>query len=387
MKTLFEKLPNIEEDPIFAIQQRAVLGGGNAINASIGTILDEEGNLMMLPSVHHALKYAGEKLSERGMGYAPLLGLQAFKNSVIHLLFGADKDNNIACAATTGGTGALALNLRLINRCLPGCRIIVPVPAWQNYRTIIEGTGLQTVEVPYLVEGEASIDGCLQALETSREPSVIIVQACCHNPTGKDWTIEQWDKLLDAVSARDGVLMIDVAYQGLGSGVEEDVHILKRVMNAGCNACIAWSGAKNHTLYGERPGLAATICRDEHLRSLVERHYGRILRSMHSCSPLFGQWIVSIVQEQKSVEWMEDLLHVRSMLERKRSMLQDHLPQSFRPSVAGKGLFAMLPLGPKHVEELWQKHGIFLGPGGRINIAGIPMQRILSMAATITSLL
>ncbi len=383
MPSPFHRLPDVTPDPIFALLAEARAAGKDGIDVSIGMMLDDEARPILLPSVQQAVNELAQDLMHERFGYAPLTGSPSFRDTVRHLAVG-DAHKHVCCAATVGGTGAVAVALHLVKKMSGDATLVLPVPAWGNYPTLAEGAGLPLQRVPYLEDGLPSARGCIEALEQSRAPVALMLQAGCHNPTGLDFTREQWEEVFAAMAAHDAIAVIDMAYQGFGEGPEQDALPVRLAAEKGVAALIAWSGAKNHSLYSERAGALLALCPDAESVQRTERHIGRILRSMHSCAALFGQSVVTHVQERYREEWLRDLADMRAVLRQKRERLMEGLPESFAHSLDGRGMFAALPLTPEQIAAL-KRAKVFLTDEGRINIAGIPDARIDELLARITA--
>jgi aspartate/tyrosine/aromatic aminotransferase len=381
--SFLSRLPHAAVDPIFAVAAEARAAGEKAIDASVGMILDEDGKPAVLPCVRLAAEEWARAL-EQAFPYPPLLGIPAFRRAVTTLVFGSE--GGVASAAAAGGTGALALNLKLL-KLLGITRVLLPSPSWPNHRRLIEGQGLQGIDVPFLdADGEPSPQPLLKALEKAgRESCGLLLQASCHNPTGKAWTADDWRAVAAATSGSSHVVLLDCAYQGLGEGVEEDVQSVRLLRDAGVSLLLAWSASKNHTIYGLRTGLACAVTASEEEREEIEKHYGICLRQLHSAAPTVGQQLVAAVQGRHGGEWRNDVGTTRELIRRKRERLIEAFPD-WRTALRGQGLFAMLPLSPASVLRLRAK-GIFFTEDGRINIAGIPLRRLDAFTEAVRAVL
>lgn len=405
MHSLYSVLPPPKPDPLFAIAAEAQAAGKSAINGTIGVYMDEDGKVLVFPSVRAALRDLGDTIETYNCSYPPLTGLPSFRSSVTKLLIG-DRRDVVASIASTAGTGALAIDLRLMKMMLDrpsplayrqagltphpqgeGKRIILPAPAWANHLPVCKWAGLEVVEVPYIIDGRASIDGIAVAVKAEKSSFGLLLQVGCHNPTGLDLSDDQWLELIDHLKGRPCIVLLDFAYQGFKGTPEEDRSIIGRFVDAGIATLVTWSASKNHSIYGLRTGLAAAFVKDEAEKALVEGTYSNITRGLHSAAPTFGQAVVALVQEKYQQQWISDLASARATLKRKRELLLKHLPASFSSSLTGYGMFAVLPLSEAQVTELKVTHNVFLPLDGRINIAGIPEARIGELCQKIESVL
>jgi aromatic-amino-acid transaminase len=372
--TLFNALPPAKPDPIFGLAAAAKAAGPGAIDGTLGVYMDENGKPLLLPSVRSAIAEIAASLPDRGYGYPPLLGLPEYRSAVTRLLFGEDAVT--AGIAATGGTGALAINLRMAALLAPDLKVILPVPAWVNHRPLILAAKLPLIECPYVLEGAASIEGILSAMRAETGTVAVILQTGCHNPTGLDLPEEQWRALAKEMAARGAVAMLDTAYQGFAGEPEEDTLALRIMREHGVVTTVSWSASKNHSIYGERTGFSCVILPDGKLRPDAENHYSSITRGLHSATATFGQSIVARVHADHEAEWRTDLAAARDMLRRKRDILRGMLPASFQRSLAGNGMFTLLPLEHEQIVALRETHLVFLSHEGRINIAGVPLARM-----------
>lgn len=378
----FSALPPSKPDPIFAVAESAKAAGPQALNGTIGVFMDENGTPAMFPSVRSALEDIAKELTTRSYSYPALTGLPAFRTSVYRLVFG-EKMPTIASIASTGGTGAVALNIRLTKLMDPEITLILPVPAWANHAPLCRAAGITTVEVPYLENGAPGINGILDAMEMTPGNCCVLLQVGCHNPLGLDLDSTQWEELLKAMDKKRAVALLDFAYQGFSGTPEEDAAPVRLFARREFPTLIAWSASKNHAIYSERCGLACAVVPDEKTRIEVEANYSTLTRGIHSAAATFGQGVVARVQTAYQDAWLKDMATAREILKSKRDVLARTLPENFRKTVSGHGMFAMLPLTEGQIDRLAREQKVFLTRDGRINIAGISMKRIAELAQKI----
>ncbi len=382
----FRSLPSATPDAIYAIAEKAKQAGALAIDGSIGVFMNEEGAVAMFPSVRKAIRDIGDDILERSYGYPHLLGLPGFRNAVHDLLFGTNAPPTASIAAV-GGTGAVSLCLRMVKLMDEGTTVIVQVPAYANHHRLCKVAGLRTIDVPYFLSGQPTVEGIEHALRHLHGPKALLLQADCHNPTGKDFTTDQWRDVIDLCTQYGAAAVLDLAYQGFKGTPEEDAGVARMFAQSGVTTLIAWSASKNHCIYGERVGLASAVVADELTKEHVENHWALLTRGIHSAASTFGQTIVQRVQSTYRDEWLHDLAQAREMLTRKRQTLHANLPPEMRRAVDGHGMFAMLPLLPAQIDTLEREHSVFMTRDGRINIAGIPLKRIPELADRIRSII
>lgn len=370
------RLPDISPDPIFTAAQRAKHGGSDAINGTIGVVLSERGELLLLPSVREAIATIDSTKTE----YPPLAGLPAYLDVVKKLTFDTA---DVAAVASVGGTGALSMLLHLAKH--SGYQsVILPTPTWANHQRIISSAGLKIAECAYLENGTPTFAPLIAIAEETTEPCILLLQASCHNPTGRDPSKEQWQEVADALADTPHAVLLDFAYQGLGDGIEEDRESIRMFSNADIPLLVSWSASKNHCLYGLRTGAAFMSIPGD--TNLAQQHLSMMSRSLVSVAPIIGQKIVATVQAEHADEWNAELTILRTLLAKKRQMLADALPQFAQLILSSKGLFLQLPLTEQQIELLTSKK-VFLTPDGRINIAGISLNRIKEIGIYITQTL
>lgn len=381
----FSRLPSPKPDPLFAIGAEAQAAGPSAINGTLGIFMDEQGHPLVFPSVKKALSRLGKNIENFNYSYPPLTGLPDYRKAVTRLI---TTEEHTASIASTGGTGALAINLQLMKMMLPHePSVMLPVPAWGNHLPVCLYAGLHPIEAPYIEKGTASIDGVISVIRKQKKAFGILLQVGCHNPTGLDYTDEQWTVLLDELAKKQCIVLLDIAYQGFKGTVGEDIVPIQMSRSRGITTLVTWSASKNHSIYGLRTGLALAFVESEQEKKTVEGTYSSISRGLHSAAPTFGQAIVAFVQEHAKEQWENDLLAARTVLVSKRRRMMKHLPDVFHKALSGYGMFAMLPLSVTQVNKLKHEHHVFILLDGRINIGGIPEARIRELCGKIVAVL
>ncbi len=388
MHPSFSSLPTPKPDPLFAIAAEAQAAGPDAINGTLGIYMDEEGKPLLFPSVKKALLELEKNLQGFNYSYPLLTGLPSFTGAVGKLL-SPSGEGIVASIAATGGTGALAINLRLLKMLLGdgNVSIIVSTPAWANHLPVCKWAGLQIIEAPYIQNGKASIDGIVSTAKKIKEPFGVLLQVGCHNPTGLDFSDDQWKEIVVELKKLDCIVLLDSAYQGFRNEPEKDAEPIRLCRDAGLITLVTWSASKNHSIYGLRTGLSGAFVNSTEEKNTVEGTYCTIVRGLHSAAPTFGQAIVALVQEKYQQAWREDLKSAREVLKKKRQMMKSNLPDAFQATLEGHGMFAILPLSEAQVIRLKEEHKVFFPLDGRVNIAGIPERRIGELCGKITKVL
>ncbi len=380
----FSALPPSKPDPIFAVAAAAKAAGSEALNGTIGVYMDEDGIPVIFPSVRMALDDVAKDFKTRSFSYPPLTGLPEFRSSVHRLVFG-EQSPIIASIASTGGTGAVSLNIRLAKLIDPAITLLLPTPAWANHAPLCKAANIKTVEVPYLRAGKPDISGIVEGMEHAEGNCVVLLQAGCHNPLGLDYSRQQWEELLLEMKRMNAIALLDCAYQGFATTPEEDAAPIRLFAQSHVITLVAWSASKNHSIYSERTGLACAVVPDERTKTAVEGHYSTLTRGIHSAAATVGQSIVARVQTAHQTQWLTDMTDARAMLKKKRYALMESLPKNLAAAVDGHGMFTTLPLTREQIDRLQTEQKVFLTGDGRINIAGIPLTRIDELAEKIRS--
>ncbi|MDD5751605.1 MAG: aminotransferase class I/II-fold pyridoxal phosphate-dependent enzyme [Candidatus Peribacteraceae bacterium] len=383
MSSPFSLLPPPSIDPIFAVAQEAGAAGTAALDATVGVILDEQGRPHVLDCVRRAAQEWAQTFAAGDFSYPPLLGVPAFREAATRLIFGKNTDA-VASIAATGGTGAVALHLKLL-KLLGITAVILPVPTWPNHQRLLKGFGFSVIEIPYLADGKPAVEGIRQALAQAKEPVALLLQAGCHNPTGLTYSVEQWQSIASVLSGEKHIVLLDLAYQGLAQEPEKDAAPVSLFRQTGIPLLVAWSASKNHSIYGLRTGLACAVADNAAQKAELDRHFMIFTRELHSAASVAGQHIVAIVQQRSAKEWRNEIGVLRSLLQQKRALLAEAFPR-FADALRGEGMFALLPLSAEHIAAL-KRQNVFFTEDGRINIAGIPMARMEELIGKVKSII
>jgi aspartate/tyrosine/aromatic aminotransferase len=262
-------------------------------------------------------------------------------------------------------------------------KVLLPTPTWPNHLKVCSTVGIHITETPYLADSLPCIDSIIEEVAALTQPHVLLMQAGCHNPTGLDPSQDQWKALAKSLKGTSHILLLDFPYQGLGKGVQEDAEVIQICMDAGISFLIAWSASKNHGIYGLRTGVAFAVVSDSETE-VIQQHLDMISRSTISVAPVTGQYALSITQSKFKKEWLDELAELRLSLDKKREVISKMLPTL--SCINTNGLFIKLPLSADQIDSLKSKN-IFLNPNGRLNIAGIPAERIEELCKAIAEVL
>ena len=336
--------------------------------------------------VFGAIKAAEEKLvrEQDSKAYLGPEGDMAFVEALMPYIFGkdsADMGGRIEGMQTPGGTGSLRLALALAKRAGID-RIFVGVPSWPNHAQICNDLGLEVVEFNHAVaEGQTDMDALRAALGGAAETDAVLLHGCCHNPTGIDYSHAEWDEIAQLVSEAKVLPILDLAYQGLGNGMEDDAYGVRRVLVAVPEALICYSCDKNFGLYRDRVGafyIMASVPED--LPRMMSNAHG-LARANWSQPPDHGAAAVRLVLEDETLtaQWLDELDQMRERMRQVRAKLAaaGSAGSVDLRSIGGQnGLFSIVPLSKEQVLEMREKHGVYMAGSGRINVAGLTLGNI-----------
>jgi aromatic-amino-acid transaminase len=334
----------------------------------------------------------------KARGYLPIDGIAAYDQAVQGLVFGADsaavKAGRIATVQALGGTGGLKVGADLLKRMNPDAKVLISDPSWENHRALFEGAGFVVESYPYYDAARRGIDfdAMLTALNAAAAGTIVVLHACCHNPTGYDITAEQWAAVVDAVRARGLVAFLDMAYQGFGEGIVEDGAAVERFMAAGLDFLVSTSFSKSFSLYGERVGALSVVCASKDEAQRVLSQLKRVIRTNYSNPPTHGAQVVALVLTTPALRtmWEGELagmrVRIKQMRDALRAKLEAALPrQDFAFITRQRGMFSYSGLGKAQMERLRAEFGIYGVDSGRICVAALNTRNIDAAVAAIVA--
>jgi len=368
------------------------------INLSIGIYFDDAGRIPVLDCVHQA---EARMLAESGpKPYLPIEGSGAMRTAVQHLLFGeaheAVASRRIATLQTVGSSGGLKVGADFIQRWLPGSALWVSDPTWDNHRAMFEGAGVAVNTYPYYdpATGGLKFDEMLATLDGLPARSVVLLHACCHNPTGVDLTRAQWSQLIPVLQRRELLPYLDLAYQGYGDGIAEDAWAVRALASAGLSFFIANSFSKSMSVYGERAGALSVVCADAAEAELVLGQMKATVRRNYSSPAIHAAGIVSRVLTDPALRqsWETDVAGMRlRILDMRRSLhgvLSAQRPgRDFGYFLSQRGMFSYTGLSAAQVDRLREEFGVYLVRSGRVCIAGLNTGNVERTAAAMAAVL
>jgi aromatic-amino-acid transaminase len=368
------------------------------VNLSIGIYFDDDGHIPVLDSVREA---ESQMLVERGVkSYLPMEGLPAMRAAVQELLFGraslALAQRRVATVQTVGSSGGLKVGADFIKRWLPGSGVWVSDPTWDNHRAMFEGAGVTVKTYPYYdaTSGGLKFDAMCDALHALPPKSIVLLHACCHNPTGVDLSREQWQALVPIVAERQLLPYLDLAYQGYGDGIEADAYAVRLMAERGLSFIVANSFSKSMSVYGERAGALSFVCADADEAALVLGQLQATVRRNYSSPPLHAAGIVARVLGDAALraKWEAEVAAMRErILAMRRSLhavLSAKLPgRDFGYFLTQRGMFSYTGMTAAQVDRLREEHAVYLVRSGRMCVAGLSTKNVERVAQAMAAVL
>ncbi len=381
--SLFSAVEMAPRDPILGLTEafNADPRPGK-VNLGVGVYYDEEGRIPLLRAVAQVEKARVEQQAPRG--YLPVDGIAAYDSAVQQLLFGPESallaEGRVVTTQALGGTGALKTGADFLKRLLPTATVAISNPSWENHRALFQYAGFPVVNYRYYDAATRDVDrnGMLEDLNQLPPRSIIVLHACCHNPTGVDLKAEDWQRIIDVIRAREHVPFVDIAYQGFGDGIAEDALAVRLFARSGLDFFVSSSFSKSFSLYGERVGALSIVTRSHEEASRVLSQVKRVIRTNYSNPPIHGASIVSSVLNSPELRasWENELAEMRRRIHRMREALVQRLhakgaPGDFSFVSRQRGMFSFSGLSPEQVEQLRTDYGVYIVSTGRICAAAL----------------
>jgi aromatic-amino-acid transaminase len=394
-RSLFATVELAPRDPILGLNEQFAADPNPAkVNLGVGVYFDENGKLPLLKCVQEAERLMME--TPKARGYLPIDGIAAYDKAVQGLVFGADsavvKAGRIATVQALGGTGGLKLGADFLKRLNPNAPVLISDPSWENHRALFESAGFVVGQYPYYDAARRGVDfdAMLAALNSAVAGSIAVLHACCHNPTGYDITLAQWQQVIAAVKARELVPFLDMAYQGFGEGIAEDGAVVGLFIESGMDFFVSTSFSKSFSLYGERVGALSVVCESKDEAERVLSQLKRVIRTNYSNPPIHGAQVVALVLTTPALRamWEEELAGMRVRIKQMRVALQDKLKaagvkQDMSFITRQVGMFSYSGLGKEQMQRLRSEFGIYGVDSGRICVAALNHQNIDAVVSAI----
>lgn len=395
---MLEQLAPLPEDPILGLSLACAADNNPCkVDLGVGVYKDEQGDTPIMSAVRQAQALWHQR--EQSKSYLEAGGIAGFNDGIAKLLLGEGhatlQSQRVACVQTPGGCGANRLAAELVKRCRPNARIWLPIPSWLNHFPLLRGAGLEIAEYPYYdgVNSGVDFDAMTTALNEAEPGDLVLVHGCCHNPTGADLSRQQWQIIAAICKRRRLIPFIDIAYQGLGDGIDEDAWGTRHLAAELDEIFLAYSCSKNFGLYRERVGAVMVISADRQLAEVCRGQLINCARSMYTLSPSHGAAIVDIILSEPALKenWDGELTQMRNRIQDLRQAFYRQtqaagMGDRFQFIAREKGLFSALGLTPKQVHQLRDKRSIYMVKSSRINIAGLNQANMAYVVAALTEL-
>lgn len=395
---MFEYLRPQQPDAIMALMEACKADSNpDKIDLGVGVYKDAAGATAVMKAVKQAEELCWHE--EQTKTYVSTVGLLDFRKHMLDLMFGADNPvlSRTASAQAAGGSGALRLGAEIIKSAAPDATVWVSTPTWANHIPLISSAGLKMESYPYYNRETLGVDfeDMLATLESKAKPGdVVVLHGCCHNPTGADLSSAQWDRLAEFLKDKKITPFVDLAYFGLGRGMDEDSYGLRKILSVCPEAVVAMSCSKNFGLYRERVGLIAVVCKDENTAETAQSQLGFIQRKIISMPPNHGAALVARILGDGGLRqmWVDELDAMRDRMTGLRQLLSEALNvqggEVMSAAVKNQnGMFSTLPLSPEQAIKLREEHSVYMTNSGRINIAGANASNIPRLADAILKVL
>ena len=392
---MFEKLEMAPADPILGLTDAFNNDPNPAkINLGVGVYKNESGVTPVMDSVRKAEKIMLD--TQKTKGYLPIPGDPAYGKVVRELVFGSADAYPAATAHTPGGTGALRVAGEFLKKVNPGATVWVSDPTWPNHNGIFADAGFTVDKYTYYNAKDRSLnfDGMLVAMRKMAAGDIVILHACCHNPSGIDPTTEQWKQIAQVVNEKKLLPLVDFAYQGLGRGLDEDAEGVRILAAAVEEMVICSSFSKNFGLYNERVGAITLKGASKETIDKAFSNLKTVIRQIYSNPPSHGGAIVVTIMKDAALraEWEKEVAQIRGRIAEMRQLFVDTLKakgvqQDFSFLTHQYGMFSFSGLNPEQVKRLKEKYSIYIVGSGRINVAGMTKANMDPLCAAVAEVL
>src|SRR5690554_4067278 len=399
MTSLFDAVELAPRDPILGLNEQYNSDTRpQKVNLGVGVYYNDEGRIPLLRAVRQAEVQRIEAAAARG--YLPIDGLPSYNKGAQTLLLGEGSDviasGRAVTIQTLGGTGALKVGADFLRQLLPQSHVVISNPSWENHRALFERAGSRVDTYPYYHAETHGLDfdGMLAGLRALPASTVVVLHACCHNPTGVDPSFEQWQQIAATVKENKLVPFLDIAYQGFGEGLEEDASVVRLFASLDITMLVSSSFSKSFSLYGERVGALTFITASQDESTRVLSQLKRVIRTNYSNPPTHGGTVVAAVLNTPELHglWSEELAHMRERIRSVRTQLVEKLKvrnvaHDFDFVLAQRGMFSYSGLTSEQVEKLRVDHGVYAVSSGRICVAALNSSNIDYVADAIAKVL
>ena len=386
--SMFSAVEMAPRDPILGLNEQFNADTNPAkVNLGVGVYYDDNGKLPLLQCVQTAEKTMMDKPTARG--YLPIDGIAAYDAGVKALVFGADSEpvtsGRVATVQAIGGTGGLKIGADFLKRLSPNATVLISDPSWENHRALFTNAGFTVESYPYYDAAKRGVnfDAMLAALNAAAAGTIVVLHACCHNPTGYDITAAQWDQVIAACKAKSLTPFLDMAYQGFGYGIAEDGAVIGKFVAAGLNFFVSTSFSKSFSLYGERVGALSVLCESKEEAGRVLSQLKIVIRTNYSNPPTHGGAVVAAVLGNPALraQWEQELGEMRVRIKAMRQKLVDGLKaagvqQDMSFITTQIGMFSYSGLTKDQMVRLRNEFGVYGTDTGRMCVAALNSKNI-----------
>ncbi|MGE8214934.1 MAG: aromatic amino acid transaminase [Stenotrophomonas maltophilia] len=394
--SFFANVELVPGDPILGLTEAYADSRPTKVNLGVGIYYDESGRIPLLRAVKQIEQQLADEAKPRG--YLPIDGLPAYNQATRELVFGKDSPllaaGRVATSQTIGGSGALRVGADLLHKLLPHATIAISNPSWENHRAVFGAAGFEVVEYSYFDPATHGVDfdSMLADLAKLQPGTVVLLHACCHNPTGADLTLAQWKQVAELLKDRQLFPFIDMAYQGFDKGISEDGAAVRIIAEAGIDSfVVANSYSKSFSLYGERIGALSVVAPDATSAKAVQSQVKRIIRTIYSSPSNHGAALVAGVLNSTELRqvWEAELTEMRERIHALRHGLVEHLVAAGAPEFAfindQAGMFSYSGLTRPQVDRLRDEFGIYAVGTGRICVAALNQGNLAYVAKAVAT--
>ncbi len=381
--SLFSAVEMAPRDPILGLNEAFNADPRtHKVNLGVGVYFNEEGRIPLLRAVAAAEQARIEAHAPRG--YLPIEGIAAYDQAVQKLLFGSNSEllaaGRVVTTQSVGGTGALKTGADFLKRLLPNAVVAISDPSWENHRALFEAAGFPVQNYSYYDATNHGVNraGMLADLKSLPPRSIVVLHACCHNPTGVDLSLDDWQAVLDVVREREHVPFLDIAYQGFGDGIEQDAAAVRLFADSGLNFLVSSSFSKSFSLYGERVGALSIVTNSKEEAGRVLSQAKRVIRTNYSNPPTHGATVVASVLNSVELRamWEQELGEMRERIRDMRMAMVEQLAaqgakRDFSFVARQRGMFSYSGLTAEQVERLKNEFAIYAVGTGRICVAAL----------------
>lgn len=399
LMSIFTHVELAPRDPILGLnEQFGADANPDKVNLGVGMYYDENGKLPVLACVAHAERMMVQVPVSRG--YLPIDGIAAYDRAVQSLVFGTDSAaiaaGNVATVQALGGTGALKVAADFLRRIDPKAEVLISDPSWENHRALFTEAGFKVRSYPYYDAATRGVNvvGMLDALRAAPRGSIVVLHACCHNPTGADLVGEQWAQVIEVVRAGGLVPVLDMAYQGFGDGIEPDGEAVRLFAQAGAPLLVATSFSKSFSLYGERVGALSVLCQSKDEAQRVLSQLKIVIRTNYSNPPTHGASVVTQVLTTPDLraQWEAELAAMRDRIKAMRAALVSALAslntaRDMSFVQAQRGMFSYSGLSAAQMQRLRSDFSIYGVDSGRICVAALNNRNVTRVAQAMATVM